>query len=185
VLAGFLQQANDHQTQVKRAMAPGHVRFARATCEDAALIHRIAQAAYGEYRGVLPPPSGVDRETLAVVARALDEGGAVLAWTGDTAVGAVRFQHAVDHLAVERLAVIPTARRQGIARALLASLEDPARQCHLPGVRLEVRLSLPRNIELYQGLEYQIRSFHPYPEGTAIWALLAKVVESVQDHRPG
>jgi hypothetical protein len=43
-------------------------------------------------------------------------------------------------------------------------------------VRLGVRLSLPRNMELYQGLGYHVLSLHPYPEGTDTRALLAKPV---------
>jgi ribosomal protein S18 acetylase RimI-like enzyme len=166
-------------------MAIEPVRFTQATREDAARVHGITQAAYAEYRGVLDPPSGVDRETLVDVERALDDGGAVLAWIGDMAVGAVRFQHAGDHLHVERLAVIPTARGQGIARMLLAYLEDLARHSHLPEVRLGVRLSLFRNVDLYQGLGYQMRSVHPYPEGTDTWALLTKSVDGVAQGGPG
>jgi GNAT superfamily N-acetyltransferase len=184
-LDGFHRRPNGRQTVIEREMATGHVRFAVATREDAARVHGITQAAYAEYRGVLDPPSGVDRECIADVERALDEGGAVLAWIGDTAVGAVRFQHAADHLAVERLAVIPGARGQGIARALLAYLEDLARHSHRPEVRLGVRLSLPRNTKLYLGLGYQLCSVHPYPEGTDTWAVLAKPVEGVPDHGPG
>jgi ribosomal protein S18 acetylase RimI-like enzyme len=101
-----------------------------------------------------------------------------------TAVGAVRFHHATDHPAVERLAVIPTARGQGIARALLAYHEELARQSHRPEVRLGVRLSLPRNMAHYQGLGYQIRSLHPYPEGTDTWALFTKSVEGLQAKGP-
>jgi len=101
-------------------MATGHVRFTVATREDAARVHGITQVAYAEYRGVLNPPSGVDRECIDDVERALDDVGAVSAWIGNTAVGAVRFQHAADHLAVERLAVIPHRQRsgdcQGVAR---------------------------------------------------------------------
>jgi ribosomal protein S18 acetylase RimI-like enzyme len=162
-------------------MATEHVCFTQATPEDAVRVHHITQAAYAEYRGVLYPPSGVDRETLADVERALDAGGAVLAWIGDRAVAAVRFQQTADHLYVERLAVIPAARGQGIARALLTHLEEMARQSQVPEVHLGVRLSLPRNMELYQGLGYQIRSVHPYPEGTDTWALLAKPVEGEQE----
>jgi ribosomal protein S18 acetylase RimI-like enzyme len=184
-LIGFHRRPNGLQTPIARDMATANVRFTQATREDAARVHGITQAAYAEYRGVLDPPSGVDRETLVEVERALDKGGAVLAWIGDTAVGAVRFQHATDHLAVERLAVIPTARGQGIARALLAYLEDLARQSHLLEMRLGVRLSLSRNVDLYQGLGCQIRSVHPYPEGTDTWALLTKSVDGVPDHTPG
>jgi ribosomal protein S18 acetylase RimI-like enzyme len=181
----FNRKPNGRQTPNGRDMAAGNVRLARATREDAARIHRIIQEAYAEYRGVLHPPSGVDRETLADVERALAERGAVLAWIGDTAVAAARFQAAVDHLAVERLAVIPPYRGQGIARALLVYLEEFARQSRLPEVRLGVRLSLPRNMELYQDLEYQVLSLHPYPEGTATWALLTKSVDGAQHDGPG
>jgi ribosomal protein S18 acetylase RimI-like enzyme len=76
-------------------------------------------------------------------------------------------------------------RGQGIARALLAYLEDLARQSHLSDVRLGVRLSLPRNVDLYQSLGYTMRSVHPYPEGTDTWAELAKPVEGVSPDRPG
>jgi ribosomal protein S18 acetylase RimI-like enzyme len=181
----FNRRPNARQIPMEREMAAGHVRLALVTREDAALVYRITQEAYAEYRGMLHPPSGVDRETLADVERALDDGGAVLALIGDTAVGAVRFQHAADHLAVERLAVIPTARGQGIARALLAYLEELARLSDLREVRLGVRLSLPRNMELYQGLGYQIHSLHPYPEGTDAWALLTKSVDGPQHDGPG
>jgi ribosomal protein S18 acetylase RimI-like enzyme len=176
---------NGRHTAIEREMAAEHVHFTRATREDAARVHRITQAAYAEYHGVLDPPSGVDREGVVDVERALAEGGAVLAWVDDTAVAAVRFHHAADHLAVERLAVIPTARGQGIARMLLGYLEDLARQSHLPEVRLGVRLSLPRNVELYRRLGYRVCRLHPYPEGTDTWAVLAKPVEGVSPDRPG
>jgi ribosomal protein S18 acetylase RimI-like enzyme len=179
------RRSNARQTQIERNMALGNVRLARATCEDAARVHHITQAAYAEYRGMLYPPSGVDQECMADVERALNDGGAVLAWVGDAAVGAVRVQHTADHLAVERLAVIPTARGQGIARALLTYVEDLARQSHLPEVRLGVRLSLPRNVALYRGLGYQVRSLHPYIEGTDTWALLAKSVDGAPHDEQG
>jgi ribosomal protein S18 acetylase RimI-like enzyme len=166
-------------------MATADVRFTQATREDAARVHGITQAAYAEYRGVLDPPSGVDQECVADVERALDEGGAVFAWIDDMAVGAVRVQQTADHLHVERLAVIPTARGQGIARMLLVYLEDIARQSHLPEVHLEVRLSLPRNIELYRRLGYHVLSVHPYPEGTDTWAVLTKTGDGVAQYGPG
>jgi hypothetical protein len=67
---------------------------------------------------------------------------------------------------------------------LLTYLEALGRQSHLPGVHLGVRLSLPRNMELYQSLGYQMRSVHPYPEGTDTWALLTKSVEGVSQDGP-
>ena len=116
--------------------------------------------------------------------RALDHGGAVLAWTDDHAVAAVRFQAAVDHLAVERLAVIPTARGQGIARALLGiSKTSRANPISLRcawgcGYRYPER-------QFYHRLGYRVCRLDPYPEGTDTWAVLAKPVEGVSPDRPG
>jgi ribosomal protein S18 acetylase RimI-like enzyme len=157
-------------------MAPVHVRFTLASRADAATVHHITQAAYAEYRGLLHPPSGVDRERIADVERALEEAMAVLAWVGDTAVATGRFRAEAEYLHVERLAVLPAYRGQGIARALLEYCEEFARRSNLPEVRLEARLSLPRNVILYQALGYHIRSLHPYPAGTDTWAQLAKPV---------
>lgn len=106
-MSHFNRKPNSRQTPIERDMAPDHMRLTRATPEDATRVHHITQAASAEYRGVLDPPSGVDRETLADVERALDDGGAVLGWLGNIAIRAVRFQHAVDPLAVERVAVDP------------------------------------------------------------------------------
>ena len=72
--------------------------------------------------------------------------------------------------------MLPAHRGQGIARVLLAYFEEFARRSTLREVRLEARLSLPRNVALHQALGYHIRSLHPYPEGTDTWAQLAKLV---------
>lgn len=86
---GCHRRPNRRQTQMERARAADHVSVTRATREDAPCVHGITHAAYAEYRGVLDPPSGVDRECVVDVERALDEGGAMLVWIDDTVVGAV------------------------------------------------------------------------------------------------
>jgi hypothetical protein len=96
-MSRFNRKLKGRMTKVERNMAAAHVRLILATREDAALTCCITQEAYAEYRRVLHPPSGVDRETLAAVERALDEGGAVLDWIGDHAVAAVRFQATQNH----------------------------------------------------------------------------------------
>jgi len=68
---------------------------------------------------------------------------------------------------------------------LLAYLEDLARHSHRLEVSLGVRLSLPRNVELYRRLGYHVLSVYPYPEGMDTWALLTKSVDGVPDHTPG
>ncbi len=136
-------------------------RLARA--DDAPLIHRLTQQAFEEYRGQLQPPSSAHDETEAVVARALREGGAVLALEDAQPVGAARFRHQPGHLYVGRVSVPPQRRGQGIAMALMLAIEDQARRLGVPAVELQVRESLPSNVRLYEKLGYAVIRREPHP----------------------
>src|SRR3954471_22403588 len=101
------------------------IRITLATPDDAPLVYQIMQAAFAEYVGVLQPPSGGDLETVDDVCRAIEEGGAVLAWLDDRAVGvdkaagSARYAfHDEGHTCyVGRVSVLPQARGNGIASA--------------------------------------------------------------------
>ena len=54
-----------------------------------------------------------------------------------------------DDLYFGRLAVVPEARGQGIARRLIEAVEDEARRRELAGVRLGVRIVLTENQQLF------------------------------------
>jgi hypothetical protein len=70
-----------------------------------------------------------------------------------------------------------------VARAWLAALKDPARRSHPPDVRLGVRRSLPRNVDLSQRWGSTRRRVHPDPEGGHL-GLLA-MVAGVPEPGPG
>ena len=67
------------------------------------------------------------------------------------AVGYVGCQTVLDEGYITNVAVSPDARRQGIARALIAKLTDEARAAGLAFVTLEVRASNAPAIALYEG----------------------------------
>ena len=67
------------------------------------------------------------------------------------AVGYVGCQTVLDEGYITNVAVSPDARRQGIARALIAKLTDEARAARLAFVTLEVRASNAPAIALYEG----------------------------------
>lgn len=67
------------------------------------------------------------------------------------AVGYVGCQTVLDEGYITNVAVSPDARRQGIARALIAKLTDEARAAGLAFVTLEVRASNVPAIALYEG----------------------------------
>lgn len=67
------------------------------------------------------------------------------------AVGYVGCQTVLDEGYITNVAVSPDARRQGIARALIAKLTDEARAAGLAFVTLEARASNAPAIALYEG----------------------------------
>jgi ribosomal protein S18 acetylase RimI-like enzyme len=126
-----------------------------ATAADAAAIAAIIAASFEEYRGRLEPESGAFRETPEAVAAELSrEAGAILAERNGETVGCVIVRLLEDDLYLGRLAVVPTARGQGIARRLVEAVEDEARRRELGGVRLGVRVVLTENQKLFASLGY-------------------------------
>ena len=64
---------------------------------------------------------------------------------------------------LKRMYVVPTARRRGIARALLHQLEDEARLLGASRLRLETGLNQPEAMALYESAGYQpTEQFGPY-----------------------
>jgi glyoxylase-like metal-dependent hydrolase (beta-lactamase superfamily II)/ribosomal protein S18 acetylase RimI-like enzyme len=131
--------------------------------QDARLVQAITRQAYAEYSGTLPGEAGALADDLSKVQKDLEEGGAILAWLGSEAVGTARFSLRPDHLYVQRVAVLPGQRGQGIASALMRYMEEVARRLERSRLRLGTRVSLPRNIALYQKLGYEITYTMPHP----------------------
>ena len=87
----------------------------------------------------LAPPRGV-----FLVARGDD---------GPVGCGGIR-DHAEGIAELKRMYVVPTARRRGVARGLLAELERRAVALGHSRVRLETGVRQPEAIELYQSCGY-------------------------------
>jgi predicted N-acetyltransferase YhbS len=126
---------------------------------DAELLARLLRDAFEEYRGRLDPPSSAHGKTAEVVLRELRDGGAFVAQAGAEAVGCVFFHPRKDHVYLDRLAVLPPFRGQGIARALIDAVESRARALGPAPVRLNVRLALKDHQDYYQRLGYAFREY--------------------------
>ena len=131
-------------------------------------------AAFEQYRGKLQPPTGALFETVAEVEREIAQGGALLAWDGNTAVASARFRIEPDHVYVGRVAVLPTHRRRGIASALMCWVEARALQIGRDRILVGVRMSLPSNLALYQSLGYEVVDVWQHPKGPDRVATLVK-----------
>ena len=127
-------------------------------CErQAELIYRIMRAAYAEYEASADVPFAAHCETIEDVRAAVREGGAVLAHFEGVAIGSARFRFdEAHHFVIERVAVLPGFRGCGAASAMLRVLEATALSYGCLTAELCSRLSLPRNLALYQRRGYEI-----------------------------
>ncbi len=93
--------------------------------------------------------------------------------------GYAGMHHLGDEGFITNVAVSPAARRQGVARALLAALEHYARQHTLYRLTLEVRVSNAAAIALYEGAGYRRDGVRPgfYRQPTEDAAIYSRYFE--------
>jgi ribosomal protein S18 acetylase RimI-like enzyme len=133
-----------------------------ARLEEAALVREIMVAAFTEYDERLGLESSALEESVDDVCRHLLQGGAVLAFEGEIAAGSGRWERREGFAYLGRLSVLPSHRRRGIAGLMIDSLEDQIRAAGIREVRLEVRMSLPENLALYESHGYVLRNVYPH-----------------------
>ncbi|MEJ3658876.1 GNAT family N-acetyltransferase [Actinomycetes bacterium KLBMP 9759] len=131
-----------------------HVRL--AVPGDSARIADAIRAAFAEYSGILVPESAALRETSESISSELRGGSAALvAEQNGLVLGCVMIQTIGSDLYLGRLAVRPSARRQGIGRVLVEAVEELARRRRHEGVRLGVRVQLASNRHFFSELGYR------------------------------
>ncbi|WP_375744588.1 GNAT family N-acetyltransferase [Corallococcus interemptor] len=139
---------------------PFRIRGAEPT--DAERITQVLRDAFEEYRGRLDPPSSAHDKTETVVRRELSDGGAFVAEADGILFGCVFFHPKADHLYLDRLAVLPEHRGQGVSLRLMAAVESRARELGQTRVRLSVRLALTSHHAWYarQGYVFHAHGTH-------------------------
>jgi ribosomal protein S18 acetylase RimI-like enzyme len=154
----------------------------RATADDVEVIYDLTRAAFDEYRTTLDPPSGVFREDQAFIRTELAANGGVIATLAGVPVGCGRYKLHLDegYLDFGRLAVLPEHRGRGTAARMIAWFEELAVQQDLPEVRLGVRLSLPKNLDLYTRLGYEVFAYEERPGYGRVSAEMRKRRKPVQ-----
>jgi ribosomal protein S18 acetylase RimI-like enzyme len=118
---------------------------------DAAIVAGLVERAYAGYVeeiGGRPAPMDADySETVR-------EGTLFVAEDDEGIAGAIVLVPAVDHLAVDNVAVEPARQGAGVGRALLAFAEDHARDRGLGELRLFTHVLMVRNQRIYRRLGY-------------------------------
>jgi ribosomal protein S18 acetylase RimI-like enzyme len=126
-----------------------------ADAAEAARIAQVIRSAFGQYRGVLEPPSGALALHAGAVRELMKLGG-ILACECDARIVACVFHRThADHVYLGRLSVLPAFRGRGLGVRLVAEVEALAVTAGRDRVRVGVRLSLPRNREFFERLGYR------------------------------
>lgn len=130
------------------------VKFAKES--DASIIHELMIKAFLEYKDEVPPSSALE-ETVQSVFIALKDGEqGLIGYDDKQPVGMVRFQFKKEGLYFYRLSVIPEKQGLGIAKKIVRSLEDFAIKKGVTTILCKVRMTVPKNINLYSSIGYQI-----------------------------
>lgn len=112
--------------------------------------------AFKEYEHATPPSSALN-ETVESIKEDMERGeNAFIAYLGEQPVAMVRFTFSEHSVNFFRLSVIPSKQGHGLAKALLKKLEHQALANGKMISKCKVRMSVPRNIELYRSLGYVI-----------------------------
>ncbi len=115
-----------------------------ATNDDIPPIATIISAAFEEHRGKLDPPSSSLDKTLESVAQELQTAKAIVAVIDNKLVGCIFYSIKEDYVYLAHLAVIPTYRGMGMAKALIQAVEKETLELHQNKIRLSVRLALEK-----------------------------------------
>lgn len=131
------------------------IRIADET--DLPVVHMLMLEAFEEYRFLDVPSSALNEslETLQISINT-DKEKAILSSINNIPLGSCRFTIKEDRVYFSRVAVKPTSRGKGIAKAMLHWLEKYALDNHKGIMECRVRASLPKNILLYESMGYHV-----------------------------
>jgi ribosomal protein S18 acetylase RimI-like enzyme len=127
-----------------------------AASADAELIAGLTRACWA---GKVAASSSGHRETAAVVAGQLREGGGFIVLLDGAPAGSVRWAPlALDPAIweIRRMGVLPAQRGAGLARHLLDAVLRQARESGAAELRLAVRSDQPRLIDFYVGFGFAL-----------------------------
>lgn len=123
---------------------------------NAKVIHKIMHKAYAEYANDSAPSSALD-ETVSSVKAALASGQqAIIGSIAGQPIAMVRYQIKDNGLHFFRMAVLPTMQGLGIAKQLINELETIAKEANVDTINCRVRVSILKNLQLYQSKGYTI-----------------------------
>ena len=152
-----------------------NIQIRDAEINEIPIVYQIMRAAFEEYRYKLFPPSGALREKVKdIIKKISNHGGAILVFADHSPVGSAQYYFQEDYMYIGRVSVIKDARGMGLGKQIMKFLEEKAIENSFSKTRIEVRASIPQNIEFYSKLNYIIIEEKKYPLGIDRWYVMNK-----------
>jgi predicted N-acetyltransferase YhbS len=130
---------------------------------DAPAVAALIRTALAAQFVVTDPPPSALGVTENDVAAHLDAGGGAVAEAGGGMMGSTLWTEQDDGLYLARLAVAPSWRGRGVAKALMATAEATARRMALSRIHLSTRLVLLDNRRLFGVCGFIETTCHAHP----------------------
>jgi len=132
------------------------MKYCLAQPEDAATVHDLMLQAFSVYRDSVPPSSALDETIESIMQSLKHEKEAVILYVENKPVAMARFKLEETSLYFYRLSVIPAFQGKGMAKQLIQWLEIYAKECGKESLSCKVRMSVSRNIALYESIGFYI-----------------------------
>jgi predicted N-acetyltransferase YhbS len=160
------------------ASARAEIALRAMTPADCRAVAALIRTAFAAQPAPTDPPASALRETETTIGAHLAAGGGTVACAGGRIVGSVRWEPKDGGMYLQRLAVEPAWRGQGIARALVAATEAAARLAGVTRVHLGTRLVLAGNRRLFAFCGFVEIARHAHPGYAApTWVEMEKRLE--------
>jgi GNAT superfamily N-acetyltransferase len=121
-----------------------------------------ASAPTPEWWAASSPRSLEHRETLARILELVPDGVYLTAYLGERPVGHARLAFTSGWSGIFDVHTDPTARRQGVARALMTAADAAAREARIPLQYLQVALENTPAVRLYDALGWRVHHEYHY-----------------------
>jgi len=132
--------------------------------EAAEDVLAVVREAFGA-RPALDPPADASAETVESVRVRLAHHGGLLASLDGRPVGALVFDPVGDTMFLRRFGVVPAAQGRGVARDLVTSALQSARERGASDVAVVAREELPETVRFWEAQGFQVVAKHaPYVE---------------------
>jgi predicted N-acetyltransferase YhbS len=160
------------------AAARAEIALRAMTPSDCRAVAALIRTAFAVQPTPTDPPASALRETETTIGAHLAAGGGAVACAGGRIVGSVMWEPKDGGMYLQRLAVEPAWRGQGIARALVAATEAAARRAGVTHVHLGTRLVLAGNRRLFASCGFVEIAQHAHPGYAApTWVEMEKRLE--------